>query len=77
MQLAIKKQLFSQNKIQVKKKRPVNPLKKTVKELLKEKRVDQDPPIGPTTNPSEGNIYYIFSVHCILSMHSLVVTSII
>ncbi|CAH0560484.1 unnamed protein product [Brassicogethes aeneus] len=40
MQQAIKKKLFSQNKIQIKKRRPIDPLKKTVKELLREKRVD-------------------------------------
>ncbi|KAJ8919467.1 hypothetical protein NQ315_016567 [Exocentrus adspersus] len=40
MQQAIKKKLFSQNKIQVKKRRPIDPLKKTVKELLREKRQD-------------------------------------
>lgn len=40
MQQAIKKKLFSQNKIQVKKRRPIDPLKKTVKELLREKRED-------------------------------------
>lgn len=40
MQQAIKKKLFSQNKIQVKKRRLIDPLKKTVKELLREKRED-------------------------------------
>lgn len=42
MQQAIKKKLFSQNKIQIKKKRLIDPLKKTVKELLREKREDLD-----------------------------------
>ncbi|XP_049825955.1 yemanuclein isoform X2 [Aethina tumida] len=40
MQQAIKKKLFNQNKIQVKKRRPIDPVKKTVKELLREKRQD-------------------------------------
>ncbi|XP_023310453.1 yemanuclein [Anoplophora glabripennis] len=40
MQQAIKKKLFSQNKIQVKKRRLIDPLKKTVKDLLREKRED-------------------------------------
>nr|XP_023025050.1 ubinuclein-1-like [Leptinotarsa decemlineata] len=40
MQQAIKKKLFSANKIQVKKRRPIDPLKKTVKDLLREKRED-------------------------------------
>lgn len=40
MQQAIKKKLFSQSKIQVKKRRPIDPIKKTVKELLREKRED-------------------------------------
>lgn len=40
IQDAIKKKLFSQNKIKVKSRRPIDPLKKTVKELLREKRHD-------------------------------------
>lgn len=40
MQHAIKKKLFSQNKIQMKQRRPIDPMKKTVKELLREKRED-------------------------------------
>lgn len=46
IQQAIKKKLFSQNKIQVKKRRPIDPLKKTVKELLREKRQDLNLSVG-------------------------------
>lgn len=47
MQHAIKKKLFSQNKIQIKKRRPIDPLKRTVKELLREKREDLNLSIPP------------------------------
>ncbi|CAH1159709.1 unnamed protein product [Phaedon cochleariae] len=42
MHQAIKKKLFSSEKIQVKKKNLIDPLKKTVKDLLREKREDLD-----------------------------------
>lgn len=54
MKHAIKKKLFSQNKIQIKKRRPIDPQKKTVKELLREKREDLDMSVPPTLE-KEGN----------------------
>ncbi|KAJ8971042.1 hypothetical protein NQ317_002308 [Molorchus minor] len=53
MQQAIKKKLFSQNKIQVKKRRPIDPLKKTVKDLLREKREDLNMSIPMDLNHSK------------------------
>lgn len=55
MQHAIKKKLFSQNKIQIKKQRPIDPQKKTVKELLREKREDLDLS-GPPELEKEGKL---------------------
>lgn len=57
MQHAIKKKLFSQNKIQIKKRRPIDPLKKTVKELLREKREDLNMSI-PSEFEKEGKPHF-------------------
>ncbi|KAG5879230.1 hypothetical protein JTB14_006030 [Gonioctena quinquepunctata] len=56
MQQAIKKKLFSPNKIQVKKRRPIDPLKKTLKDLLREKREDLNMTIPSELKQIEENM---------------------
>ncbi|XP_050508012.1 uncharacterized protein LOC114340356 isoform X2 [Diabrotica virgifera virgifera] len=56
MQQAIQKKLFSTTKIQVKKRRLIDPLKKTVKDLLREKREDLNMTVPEELKTVEDNI---------------------
>lgn len=53
MQQALKKKLMGQNKMYVKKRRLLDPLKKTVKELLREKREDLNMSIPESLNSTQ------------------------
>ncbi|CAG9827914.1 unnamed protein product [Diabrotica balteata] len=56
MHQAIQKKLFSTSKIQVKKRRLIDPLKKTVKDLLREKREDLNMTVPEELKTVEDNI---------------------
>ena len=55
MQQSLKKKLLGQNKIYIKKRRLLDPQKKTVKELLREKREDLNMSVPEELNNSTVN----------------------